>query len=294
MAKKIRFPLEMENDVQVRTLEELQNHFSLEKVLVYISNGKMITWLEDRYLKEMAQKVKELDSEDGEYNKKICEIFDVEYVSIDLDVDDAVERNRRIKILKELDFAEYIDVVDQIAFEQEDIYDLLDEEVKVIYLCNERFEIPISQHGIKYVGIGRAIAGIPSKEKLNFEEREIVFENIVFDEKYLALLDEYEMKELKAKKAFGEYVKDTYTKPLMEKEDVEAAQNTYNVLSPILEELDISVEDNTKNILNYLLNTGIEEWGTDSLIDGGDTYKIRRELSASGLENWGLDYIESN
>lgn len=263
MAKKIRFPLEMENDVQVRTLEELQNHFSLEKVLVYISNGKMITWLEDRYLKDMAQKVKELDSEDGEYNKKICEIFDVEYVPINLDVDEVIERNRKIKLLKDAGFEDYIEVVDMVAFEQDDIYDLLDIEAKTIYLCDSRFEIPIDEHGVKYIGIGKSIATISSKEKIDFDEREIKFESIIFDEKYQAILEECEQQEIKALNAFGEYAESTFTKQFMQNSDIEKARKMYSLISKELEGINYDVDDDTRDIIEYLVNTGLENWGIE-------------------------------
>ena len=42
MAKKIKFSLEMDNEVRVRTLDELRANFSLEKVLEYYINGKLV------------------------------------------------------------------------------------------------------------------------------------------------------------------------------------------------------------------------------------------------------------
>ena len=47
MAKKIRFPLEMINGVSVRSMEELRENFSLLKILSYLSNEKLVTWLRD-------------------------------------------------------------------------------------------------------------------------------------------------------------------------------------------------------------------------------------------------------
>jgi len=75
MAKKIRFSLKMKDGVEVRTLEELQDNFSLEKLLFYISNGKMQTWLRDRYHNDIADSIEQLDSSDPEYNKNICGFF---------------------------------------------------------------------------------------------------------------------------------------------------------------------------------------------------------------------------
>ena len=54
MAKKIRFPLEMDNGLEVRSMEELRNNFSLGRVLEYIQNGKLVIWLRDRYENNIA------------------------------------------------------------------------------------------------------------------------------------------------------------------------------------------------------------------------------------------------
>ena len=295
MTKKIRFPLEMENNVQVRTLEELQEHFSLEKVLFYISNEKLVTWLRDRYLDDIADKILELDEGDATFNKKLCEIFDVEYdEASEIDIESAAERNRKIGLLKELGYEkDYSDVIDQIAFEQEEIYDLLDENITTIYLCGVKFSIPLSKKGIHYIGINNPVVVISSKEKVDFEEKEIVLENVVFDEMYQEILREYEKQEAKERNAFGDYVEDTFTKELMNKNDIEVAKATYCVLAQELEGFTYDVSDDTKNIMEYLLSTGIEEWGTDCLIDGDDTYKIRNYLSNIALENWGIEYLEN-
>lgn len=295
MAKKIRFPLEMENNVQVRTLEELKEHFSLEKVLLYIYNEKLVTWLRDRYLDDIADKIIELDEGDATFNKKLCEIFDVEYdEASEIDIESAAERNRKIGLLKELGYEkEYVEVLDQIAFEQEEIYDLLDEDITTIYLCGAKFSIPLSKKGVHYIGIDNPVAVISSKEKVDFEEKEIVLESIVFDKKYQEVVLEHEKQEVKARNAFGEYVEDIFTKALMDKNDIEVSKATYNILVQELEGFTYDANDDTKNIMEYLLSTGIEEWGSDCLIDGGDIYKLRSYLSNTGLENWGIDYIEN-
>lgn len=79
MAKKIRFPLEMKDGVEVRDIEGLRENFSLEQILFYLADGKLETWLRDRYMDDIADAVLELDREEAGFNKKICEIFDVEY-----------------------------------------------------------------------------------------------------------------------------------------------------------------------------------------------------------------------
>lgn len=79
MAKKIRFPLEMENGIEVRSMEELRNNFSLGRVLEYVQNEKLVIWLRDRYENNIADAIAELDKMDSELPRKVSEIFDIPY-----------------------------------------------------------------------------------------------------------------------------------------------------------------------------------------------------------------------
>ena len=187
MAKKIRFPLEMENGVSVRDLDELKDNFSLARVIGYINDGKLITWLQDRYENELAEEVKKINVEAEDAAKKICELFDVEYdETAEEEVEKAEERKRKLELLKKFpDRMEYAKYIDLVAFDQDDLYDLLDENVNEIYLCGNKFTIPIAKGNIKYVGIlDKVTVVINSKEPVDFNSRGIIFENCIFDEKY--------------------------------------------------------------------------------------------------------------
>lgn len=189
MAKKIRFPLEMKDGAEVRNLEELKENFSLEHVLVYLEDGKLITWLRDRYENEIADAVLALNREDADFYKKICDIFEVECVETQEDIEKAMERKRKEALLKECtDEEKFYEVVEQIAFTQDDLYDLLDGEETEIYLCGREFAIPLEKKGIHYIGINNPVAVIVSKEKVDFEEKGITFLGIQFDEKYAEIL----------------------------------------------------------------------------------------------------------
>ena len=195
MAKKIRFPLEMRDNVQVRTLEELQENFSLEKVLFYLDNGKLLTWLRDRYFDEIADEISKLNLEDIELNRKLCEIFDVEYdVSLEIDMELVAERNRKFNLLKEFGYEkeDYQEVIDQIAFEQDDIYDLLDQKEHIIYLCGKRFHIPLSVKNMEYHGINQPVVVVDSKKEVQWEKLGIFLTGVVYDEKYQAILNKEE------------------------------------------------------------------------------------------------------
>ena len=194
MAKKIRFPLVMENDVEVRSIEELREHFSLAQVLLYFENGKLVTWLRDRYEDEIADKVEELDKSDANFEKKLCECFDVSFDEKALeDVEQAKEHNRKLGLFKQFGVDEKFNAhVDQTAFEQDDIYDLLDAGEKTIYLCGTQFSIPLSKKGIHYIGVNCPVIKIDSKTVVDFDAKNIQLEGIQYDSVYQGLLDDAE------------------------------------------------------------------------------------------------------
>lgn len=191
MAKKIRFPLEMDNGVEVRSMEELRNNFSLARVLEYIQNGKLVIWLKDRYEDNLAAEINELDITDSELPRKVSAIFDIPYdEKIEDDLRKAAERSERIKQLKEFtDEQQFIDEIDKVAFDQDELYDLLDEDEKEIYLCGDRFSIPLSVKGVSYKGINNPVVVIDSKTEVDWLAKEITLEGVTFDKKYQAVID---------------------------------------------------------------------------------------------------------
>lgn len=188
MAKKIKFPLVMKEGAETRTLEEFKEHFDIEKAVGYFLDGKLLTWLEARYYDTEADAVRTLDKNDAELRKKLCGIFGTEYDEADspaLDIEAAEERNRKLAKLRQYTSDQAIlDKVDFVAFDQEDLADLLDNNVHDIYLCNNSFTIPLRVEDKKYIGIGKAEAVIKSEEWVDFAAKKIVFENVEFDAAY--------------------------------------------------------------------------------------------------------------
>ena len=183
MAKKVKFPLEMENGVQVRNIEELRENFSLLKVLGYLKEEKLIIWLQDRYENDIAEAVENLDVQDEALAKKICEIFDVPYdATIEKELEKAVEREERIGKLREYtDDEQYVEVIDNVAFNQEELYALLDEDVDKIYLCGERFSIPSAKAGVTYIGVNNPTVEPDSEE--DWDENGITLKQVNYDNK---------------------------------------------------------------------------------------------------------------
>ncbi|MCM1251700.1 MAG: hypothetical protein NC321_02680 [Clostridium sp.] len=239
MGKKIRFPLEMENGVEVRDLEELKENFSLERVLPYFMDGKLETWLRDRYMDALADEVAGLKKEDADLKQKLCSIFDVEYVQEDgTDIEKTIERKRRLELLEQYtDEKKYFDVVDQIAFEQDDVYDLLDEGETVIYLCGNKFTIPTGKKDVRYIGINNPTVVINAKEKVDFDSMGIFFENVQFDEKYRKIAGEQNPKEERQEKTrrssgsgHGSYTSNSYWNFMLSPEDKTVAKDLYDKL----------------------------------------------------------------
>lgn len=154
MAKKIRFPLKLAEGKEARALDELREYFDLEAVVEYYKNGKLLTWLEDRYLEGEADAVRTLDEAKPSFRRQLCAVFQVEYTGGDEDLEDIERRQERIKRLHAItDNPEFIQNIDKVAFNQEELADLLDEGETKIYLCGEKFTVPASCRGITYIGI---------------------------------------------------------------------------------------------------------------------------------------------
>lgn len=176
MGKKIRFPLKLAEGTEVRTLDELREHFDLQAILEYYKNGKLLTWLEDRYLEGEAEAIQALDESAPDFQRRLCEIFQVEYTGDDVDLEAIERRQERLKRLRSItDDAEYIQNIDRVAFDQEELADLLDEGEEKIYLCEEHFTVPASRKGVSYVGINNPAVHISGKVTEDVAELGIEF-----------------------------------------------------------------------------------------------------------------------
>ena len=184
----------MADGVKVRTLDELKDNWSLEKVVENYLNGRLVTWLNDRYYTELAEQVDALDEvqDNTALQKELCRIFDVDFEDEeDIDVDAVSERNRKLEALRQYTADDTVlKNVDCVAFDQEELGDILDSGENVIYLFNNTFSIPLSVKNKKYIGIGKAECLIHSKNVVDFQELGIEFENVVFDEKYRKIEEE--------------------------------------------------------------------------------------------------------
>lgn len=184
----------MKNNFQVRTIEELREHFDLDKAIEYFLDGKLLAWLEARYYEQESVAIREMGKDEAQLHQKLCNILGVEHDEAEIgviDVEAIAERNRRLNELKQYTSdPSILEKVDQVAFNQEDLADLLDEGVHDIYLCNNSFVIPLQMTHRRYIGIGKAEAVIRSSERVDFDAKGISFEAVHFDSAYEKLHNE--------------------------------------------------------------------------------------------------------
>ena len=183
MARKVKFALEMADGTKVRnSLEELREHFDMESIISYYLSGKLLEWLEDRYYDDEAAKIEGLDKDSPNLNAQLCAIIGVDASDFDaLDVE-ALERlnEKKVYLRQKTNDESIIENAMNTALTQQDLADLLDLESPVIYLCGEKFNIPIRMEHKKYIGVlGTPKVEIRANSIDDLSKRDIIFENVI-------------------------------------------------------------------------------------------------------------------
>ena len=183
--RREKFLLELEGGAQVATMEELRQNFDLEKIFEYLEDGRLEKWLRDRFYAAEADAIKTLDPDDEDTPEKLCDILGVDYEQYADLADEIFWRRERLEHLLEItDDEEILQHVDDVAFDQEDLEDILssDEIPEIIYLCDEHFTFPSGILRIKnvhYVGIIKNVTVvIESNREVDLDALRISFENV--------------------------------------------------------------------------------------------------------------------
>ena len=182
MARKIKFALEMAGGAKVRgSIEELREHFDLEKAVGYFLSGKLAEWLEDRFYEDEAEAIGAIEKDAPDLRERLCAALDVPYEGdSELDIAALERMNEKKAILRQkTGDEEVISHAAQTALNQEDLADLLEMDEAVIYLCGEKFNIPARVKNKKYVGIlGTPTISIKAASQNELDEKGIAFENV--------------------------------------------------------------------------------------------------------------------
>lgn len=187
--RKSKFALDFGNNVEIQTMEELRENFSLKKAMDYFKNRQLMVWLEDRFYSDEADAIRALKPADSSAPQKICEILGVDYDEYAEELDDAEtvawRQERRKKLRQYTDNERIIKKVDYVAFDQEDLEDIMRETFlpNIIYLCDNFFRFPsgiLRKTNIDYVGLGRVGVKIDSQKPIDFRKLNISFRNVKF------------------------------------------------------------------------------------------------------------------
>lgn len=256
MVKKIKFPLEMANGIQVRSLEELQENFDLERVIAYYMNGKLLIWLKDRYYDDKAEQILQLNSKDENLKEKICSIFGVKDAAAqDIDLAKLEEQSKRISELKKYtDQEEIIENINSVAFNQKDLVNLLDKGINLIYLCGNKFTIPLNRENITYIGINNPIVVINSEVFVDFSKKNILLKDISYNEKYQNIIQNNNVKKdkVEAKAIIAHYKTSALFDPMMRIIDRNESSKLFNVINNKLLELNYDIDEKTKNRVDII------------------------------------------
>ena len=176
MAKKT-FSLEL-NGVEVKTLEDLQNNFELEKIVAYFKSGELLDWLNDRFYDDEAEKIENISPDDKNLSQKICAALNVE---CDEDLEFTQRIREKKKILEEkTDDQNIIDNATTTALNQDDLANLLHMDYKTIFLCGENFTVPIRVSDKKYIGVlSTPKIKIKANSQADLDAKNISFENCI-------------------------------------------------------------------------------------------------------------------
>ena len=182
MAKKKKFALIMKDDIEVRDVDGLLENYDEDTILQYYRDGSLVTWLRDRYEDELADEVEALDADEDDADLK-------EQLALVFGVKQDTERLEHLRQFTEDE--ELLAKVNQVAFDQEDLADLLDEGIDEIYLCPGTYTIPLRAKNKTYIGIGDHItATIRSKKVVDFDSLGIkFFGEIYYDEAYSSIVE---------------------------------------------------------------------------------------------------------
>lgn len=294
MAKKVRFPLEMEDGVEVRTMEELRDAFSLERVIQYIWDDKLVIWLRDRYEHDLADAIEALDlSDPASLPKKVSEIFEVPYEEeVELTEEEkqqAAERAERLAKLQSYTTDEqYAAVIDSVAFDQDELYDLLDEDVREIYLCGERFVIPLGARGVTYIGVNKPVVVIDSKTEVDLAAKKIKLQDVRFDRKYQNIVDEANSNKVVS---IGETTQKSYLRFLLSAADKKASDAMYDMAKDAIAKINYYDRKNILTLEQKVLDSGLIGMGIQFVSVDTASLVYAKMVFDNGLIGIGERYI---
>lgn len=140
------------NGKEIHSLDELRDNFDAEEILKALNDGSLKNFLSTHYYEREATAIAGLTLESKDCLKKICAALKVDYLKQDFVMTPEVEA--RLEVIKQFTTDEKVlQHFSQVALNQEELANLINDGEKTIYLCHNKFSIPLRQSDITYIGI---------------------------------------------------------------------------------------------------------------------------------------------
>lgn len=186
-SRRTKFALELNDNKNIMTMADLRDNFDLKKLVDCVNDGKLERWLHERFYSDEADAIENLDVNDVNFFRELCEILGVDYEKYAEQAEILAWRIARLERLKKItDDVEILQKVDDVAFDQEELEDILSQDKipDTIYLCDRYYRFPsgiMRIQNVRYVGIGKVTVVVESDKEIDFDSLKILFHNIEFE-----------------------------------------------------------------------------------------------------------------
>lgn len=179
--KRIKFPLVMGNGAEARDIEGLRENFDMERAAEYFSNGKLERWLENNYYDDILEAVRELDSSQDDFGKKLTEALGVKWEDTGtVDLQAVMKRTELRERLKPYVSEEQLKEMEYIADSQEELERLAKMGCGRVYLFGEEFQIPGWMERIECIGINRPVVSVETQSREEYKGKGIKLKEVDF------------------------------------------------------------------------------------------------------------------
>ena len=165
------------------SMQEIKEHFSLAELFDFAKKKNLGEWLETNLYFEEAKKIFDaLENElsDAEFKLLICKIFSFDFSKLSAEefeaISNLISRNQRRDIYVEQREGDNR----KIAFieTQTELIKALKDGAEVLYLYGGEFKIPHTWYNRTYIGRNNAIIDFNFDGDIDFDERDIIFEDL--------------------------------------------------------------------------------------------------------------------
>ena len=165
------------------SLQEVRKNFSLDELCKLAKEKNLSEWLESNFYEDESRKISDAVENkigDAELKLLICKIFNFDLESLSAyDVEKisaVVAKNQR----QELFFEKREDDGRKAAYveNQRELIQALKDGAEVIYLYAAEFKIPTNFNNKTYIGRCNAVIDFDSDGDIDFDERNIIFEDL--------------------------------------------------------------------------------------------------------------------